>query len=475
MFVNSTETYKQHTMSFLLALSVFFISFAHLSEGAVYLSLGRCETFSVLSAAGITFAGRQTTIHTGNLGVSPGTSVTGNNLLLNGSTEINSKLANGCQADLLIAYNIAMAAVCPASNIVTDLAGMTLFPGVYCSNGGISISASSLTLDGRGINTAQWIFQAASTLITATSTSLVFQDGARPSNTFWALGTAATIGLSSSMSGNILAGSAITFGHDSSFTGRALAMTAVTFESGSTVILPLNGHIPVGTSVPRSPGIPSLKSNVAILEHAFIPTVPLGNCSTFALEAGSAMTFDGPMTSIHGGSIGVSPGSSIQGNVQINDGSVEITSSRSNQCADDRITAYNAAAAAPCSSSNIRSELSGLTLGPGVYCSGGAMTLSAGALTLDAGWNRNAEWVFQMASTLITSPDTSVILLNGALVTNVYWNVGSSATIAYSSSFIGTIIAYASITFGHDSVLTGRGLAGAGVTFEGGSSVYMAA
>ena len=274
--VRGSESYKYNSMSFLLALLVSIILHAHLSEGTVNFSLGRCETFAVLSAAGITFAGRQTIIQTGNLGVSPGTSVTGNFLLYNGTTEINSDLANGCQADLLIAYNLAMAAVCPASNIVADLAGLTLIPGVYCSNGGISISASSLILDGGGIHTAQWIFQAASTLITATSTSILFTNGAHPSNTVWALGTAATIGLSSSIAGNILAGSAITFGHDSTVTGRALAMTAVTFESGSTVVLPLNGQIPRGTSAPRSPGNAVLKSNGAILQLASIPTVPLG-------------------------------------------------------------------------------------------------------------------------------------------------------------------------------------------------------
>ena len=76
-----------------------------------------------------------------------------------------------------------------------------------------------------------------------------------------------------------------------------------------------------------------------------------------------------------------------------------------------------------------------------------------------------------MASTLITSPDTSIILTNLARARIV----GSSATIAYSSRFIGNIIAYASITFGHDSILMGRGLAGAGISFEGGSSVYLAA
>jgi Ice-binding-like len=80
-------------------------------------------------------------------------------------------------------------------------------------------------------------------------------------------------------------------------------------------------------------------------------------------------------------------------------------------------------------------------------------------------------WIFQITSSLVTSPYTSFILQNGAQAKNVYWTVGSSATIGYSSSFVGNILAYASISFGKSSVLNGRGLAGAGVTFAGDSSV----
>ena len=99
------------------------------------------------------------------------------------------------------------------------------------------------------------------------------------------------------------------------------------------------------------------------------------------------------------------------------------------------------------------------------------MSLSAGTLTLDGLGNSDAQWIFQMASTLATSPYTSFILQNGAQAKNVYWKVGSSATIGHSSSFVGNIIAYASISFGQTSVLNGRGLAGAGVSFAGDSSV----
>ena len=443
--------------SIIIGLTVFSLA-ASLIECNVAISLGQCHQFAVESSAGVTFNGRLTTVYTGDVGVSPGTSIEGSYVLDNGSVQRNSPLATGCTSDLRTAYDTAVAAVCPPSNIRVELAGQTLLPGVYCSGDQMSLSASTLTLDGNHDPNAQWIFQAATSLTTATTTSFILINGATAENVYWALGTSAYIGYSSSMVGNILAHSAITFGHDSEIIGRALAMTAVSFESGSSVTLPIVTA-------------PAKKSLRAIRVVTAAPVVPLGACATFALEAGSAMNFNGQETFIYTGSIGVSPGTTIQGNYQVVAGSVEVTSTRSNQCAADRITAYNAAAAAPCSANNTRTELSGLTLGPGVYCSGGAMTLSAGTLTLDARGDSTAEWIFQMTSTLITSPYTSFILLNGAQAKNVYWKVGSSATIGYSSSFIGNVIAYASISFGHDSVLVGRGLAGAGVSFEGGSSI----
>ena len=443
--------------SIIIGLTVFSLA-ASLIECNVAISLGQCHQFAVESSAGVTFNGRLTTVYSGDVGVSPGTSIEGSYVLDNGSVQRNSPLATGCTSDLRTAYDTAVAAVCPPSNIRVELAGQTLLPGVYCSGDQMSLSASTLTLDGNHDPNAQWIFQAATSLTTATTTSFILINGATAENVYWALGTSAYIGYSSSMVGNILAHSAITFGHDSEIIGRALAMTAVSFESGSSVTLPIVTA-------------PAKKSLRAIRVVTAAPVVPLGACATFALEAGSAMNFNGQETFIYTGSIGVSPGTTIQGNYQVVAGSVEVTSTRSNQCAADRITAYNAAAAAPCSANNTRTELSGLTLGPGVYCSGGAMTLSAGTLTLDARGDSTAEWIFQMTSTLITSPYTSFILLNGAQAKNVYWKVGSSATIGYSSSFIGNVIAYASISFGHDSVLVGRGLAGAGVSFEGGSSI----
>ena len=108
-------------------------------------------------------------------------------------------------------------------------------------------------------------------------------------------------------------------------------------------------------------------------------------------------------------------------------------------------------------------DLSGLTLGPGVYTVAAGTTNLSGALTLDGGGNANAAWVFQMPSRLITSPNSVVNVINTGSGAGVYWNVGSSATIDVNTSFLGNILALASITFNTSaSDLCGRALADTG-------------
>ena len=217
--------------------------------------------------------------------------------------------------------------------------------------------------------------------------------------------------------------------------------------------------------------VTNLRSNVLATNA---PQIPLGECAEFAVMAGTSASFDGQLTTIQTGDVGVSPGTSLTGNVQLNSGTIEITSTKSNQCAADRITAYNAAQAAVCPPSNNINELSGLTLFPGVYCAvHSPMTFAAGTLTLDAQNDPNAVWVFQASSSLLTAPYTSFILNNGAQSGNVFWQVSSSATLGYSSSFVGTIIAYASVSAQTNAVVNGRALAGAGASFAGLDTVTL--
>ena len=136
------------------------------------------------------------------------------------------------------------------------------------------------------------------------------------------------------------------------------------------------------------------------------------------------------------------------------------------------MTAYNVAKAAVCPPSSLIDDLSGITLIPGVYCtSGGSMSLSFGTATLDAQGDSNAVWIFQTPSALLTAPNTMFVLQNGAQAKNVFWQVGSSATLGYSSTFVGTILAYSSISVDIDTAIDGRVLAGAGVSFAGADAV----
>jgi hypothetical protein len=100
-------------------------------------------------------------------------------------------------------------------------------------------------------------------------------------------------------------------------------------------------------------------------------------------------------------------------------------------------------------------DLGGKTLVAGVYCSSGGIPIT-GTLTLDGGGNPNSVWVFQMASTLITSTSSQVLLTGGALACNVFWKVGSSTTIASSTQFNGNIYASASITVQNLASVTGK-------------------
>jgi hypothetical protein len=115
----------------------------------------------------------------------------GNYVVVSGSEELNSVKAIQGTADLKIAYAAAKGATCKPKNILqsSDLAGRTLLPGVYCSaSGALIISASTVTLDGAGNSSSQWIFQTATSLVTATATSFILQNGAQAKNVYWAIG-----------------------------------------------------------------------------------------------------------------------------------------------------------------------------------------------------------------------------------------------------------------------------------------------
>jgi hypothetical protein len=181
--------------------------------------------------------------------------------------------------------------------------------------------------------------------------------------------------------------------------------------------------------------------------------VGLGTAASFAVLAGARVTNTG--VSNVSGDLGVSPGSAVTGFPPgvVSGGIIHVTDAVASGAQSDVVIAYNDAAGRS-SSATVTADLGGQTLVSGVY-SGPTLGLT-GTLTLDAQGDPNAVFVFQAASTLITASASRVALVNGASACNVFWQIGSSATLATNSVFVGTILALTSVTATTGASVTGR-------------------
>ncbi len=186
--------------------------------------------------------------------------------------------------------------------------------------------------------------------------------------------------------------------------------------------------------------------------------VGLGTAASFSVLGGSTVTNTGPTTMF--GDLGLSPGSSVTGAPQVL-GKTHVDDAVSIAAKNALTTAYNDAASRP-SNGSAGTDLSGQVFLPGVRTASSSLLLSSGSVTLDAQGNPNAVFIFQIATTLITGSNTSVLLINGAQACNVFWQVGSSATLGTGTSFVGTIMASATITANTAATIHGRLLASTG-------------
>ena len=173
--------------------------------------------------------------------------------------------------------------------------------------------------------------------------------------------------------------------------------------------------------------------------------VVLGSATTFEVLAGSTVTSTGATTV--NGDLGVSPGTAVTGFPPgLVNGTIHAGDAAAAQAQLDLTTAYNDAAGRTVGAITVAGNLGGQTLTPGLYKSTSSLAISSGDLTLDAQGDANAVFIFQMASTLTTTSGRQVILSGGAKAANVFWQVGSSATLGTTSVFKGNILALASIT-----------------------------
>lgn len=171
----------------------------------------------------------------------------------------------------------------------------------------------------------------------------------------------------------------------------------------------------------------------------------LGSACGYGVLAGSTVTNTGP--SVITGNLGVWPGTAVTGfppGIVVN-GTINAGNGAAQQAQSDLTAAYNFLAGIAPTGNLTGQDLGGMTLTPGVYNFTSSAFLT-GTLTLDAQGDPNAQFIFQMGSTLITASDSAVVMINNGDACQIFWQVGSSATLGTGTDFMGNIVALTSIT-----------------------------
>lgn len=249
-------------------------------------------------------------------------------------------------------------------------------------------------------------------------------------------------------SNNCIVGSFLAAGASCNIQVNLLSLTSGTF----------NRVLQVGVDTRQveiaPPAITATVTNTAPPAAPAPPSPPFPPGFNFTILAGTTVTNTGP--SAVNGNVGVSPGTAITGfppGIIVN-GTTHSNDAAAITAQTELTTLYNNLVGQSCTTTLTGQDLGGLTLSPGVYCFASSAQLT-GALTLSG----SGQYVFKIGSTLTTSTGAQVILTGGATRDQVFWQVGSSATLGSSTQFQGTIAAQTSITLNAGAALLGRALA----------------
>jgi uncharacterized repeat protein (TIGR01451 family) len=216
------------------------------------------------------------------------------------------------------------------------------------------------------------------------------------------------------------------------------------------------GAPPRGRRLPLAVALVLLMVVVFPAASAAQPAVGLGTAEPFAVLAGSTVTNTGP--SVINGNLGVSPGTAITGFPPgIVNGTIHATNEVATQAQADLTVAYNDAAGRQ-PAALVPGDLGGLTLTPGAYRRDSSLLIT-GDVILDGQGDPNSVFIFQVGSTLTTASISRVVLTRGAQSCNIFWQIGSSATLGTETTFRGTIMALQSITLNTGATIQGRALA----------------
>ena len=268
------------TVTLLLLIAPFFPVFAQTAP-----TLGTAQSFAVLGGSAVTNTGP--TIVNGDLGVSPGTSITGFPPgMVNGTIHDADAVAAQAQSDANTAYNFLAGQPCNTILTGQDLGGLTLTPGVYCFAAAAQLTGT-LTLNAQGNPNAVFIFKIGSALTTASNSSVLLINSASACNVFFQNGSSATLGTGTQFMGNIFALASVTLTTNATLNGRAIGLNgAVTLDSNTVsapacAVVPTTGFVQV--CAVAGPGIP-VGTNITFNVGGTLVTVaagagPAGTCS----------------------------------------------------------------------------------------------------------------------------------------------------------------------------------------------------
>ncbi len=234
--VSGPHTFRRRLIRLRTAVGVATVTLASLSfAGAAQaatppVNLGSDSSFSVLAGSTVTNTGPTTMA--ADLGLDPGSSVTGAPVTL-ASTHIDDGVAIQAKTDLVTAFNDAAGrSATPLAS--ADLSSQVFTPGVYKASSSLLFSAGSVTLNAQGNPDAVFIFQVGSSMTTGAATSVVLSNGAQACNVFWQVGASLTLGTNSVFAGTVMAQTTITAGTHATLDGRLLAENgAVNLDSNT--------------------------------------------------------------------------------------------------------------------------------------------------------------------------------------------------------------------------------------------------
>ena len=233
----------------------------------IALDLGAFSGFGLLAASTITNVPSSATLVTGDIGLYPGTSVTGfEGIPVSGSQHLADYVAGYAQASATLAFGVGMGLTVSAT-MSAEIGGQRFTPGVYKRASSVAITGT-LILDGQSNPDAVFVFQIGTTLTTAsTNSNIILIGGAQACNVYWLVGSSATLGTSTTFAGNIIAYASITVNTGAFVNGRLAARTGAITLDGNDIIIFGSGFTQLPPSPPNTPPLPPSAPTGLVIEE----------------------------------------------------------------------------------------------------------------------------------------------------------------------------------------------------------------